>query len=91
MQKDSNNEPYREILYKDAMADINGLGTSLIAKGLKDKRVAVIGENCYQWAISYLATVCGTGVVVPLDKELNADELKQLIIRADVECVLFQK
>ncbi|MBR6798986.1 MAG: AMP-binding protein [Firmicutes bacterium] len=91
MQKDSNSEPYRSITYKEAFADINRLGTALIAKGLKDKRVAVIGENCYQWAISYLAAVCGVGVVVPLDKELNAEELKQLVIRADVECVLFHK
>ncbi len=90
MQKDSNNEPYRSITYKEALADVNGLGTALISKGLKDKRIAVIGENCYQWATGYLAAVCGTGVVVPLDKELSAEELKQLVIRADVECVLFQ-
>jgi len=90
MQKDSNNEPYRSITYKEALADVNGLGTALISKGLKDKRIAVIGENCYQWATAYLAAVCGTGVVVPLDKELSAEELKKLVIRADVECVLFQ-
>lgn len=91
MQKDNNNEPYRKILYKEALADVNGLGTALISKGLKGKRIAVIGENCYQWATSYLAAVCGTGIVVPLDKELSAEELKNLVIRADVECVLFQK
>ena len=90
MQKDNNNDPYRKILFREALADVNGLGTALIAKGLKDKRIAVIGDNCYQWATSYLAAVCGTGVVVPLDKELSADELKQLVIRADVECVIFQ-
>ena len=73
MQKDNNNEPYRKILYKEALADVNGLGTALISKGLKGKRIAVIGENCYQWATSYLAAVCGTGIVVPLDKELSAE------------------
>ena len=91
MQKDNNNVPYRKILYREALADVNGLGTALISKGLKGKRIAVIGENCYQWATSYLAAVCGTGIVVPLDKELSAEELKNLVIRADVECVLFQK
>ena len=91
MQKDNNNEPYRKILYREALADVNGLGTALISKGLKGKRIAVIGENCYQWATSYLAAVCGTGIVVPLDKELSAEELKNLVIRADVECVFFQK
>lgn len=91
MQKDSNSQPYRNITYKEALEDVNGLGTSLIAKGLKGKKIAVIGENCYQWATSYLAAVCGTGVVVPLDKELNEAELKGLITRADVACVIFAK
>ncbi|MDO4486754.1 MAG: AMP-binding protein [Bacillota bacterium] len=91
MQKDSSDSPYREISYREMMDDVNGLGTALIDKGLKGKRIAVIGENCYQWAVSYLAAVCGTGVVVPLDKELNEEEIRNLIIKADVECVLFAK
>ena len=89
MQKFEKNKPYTKITYKEALDDINGLGTALISKGLKDKRIAIIGENCYQWATSYLAVVCGTGVVVPLDKELSANELKQLVIEADVSAVLF--
>lgn len=84
-------EPFREITYREALDTVNGLGTALIAHGLKGKRISVIGENCYQWATSYLAAVCGTGVVVPLDKELSAQELKQLVIEADVAAVLFTK
>ncbi len=91
MQKDSNNEPYRNITYKEMLEAVNGLGTALISKGLKGKRIGVIGENCSEWAISYLAAVCGTGIVVPLDKELSAEELKNLVIKADVACVLFAK
>lgn len=84
-------EPFREITYREALDTVNGLGTALIAHGLKGKRISVIGENCYQWATSHLAAVCGTGVVVPLDKELSAQELKQLVIEADVAAVLFTK
>lgn len=65
MQKDRNDSPYRKITYREMLEDVNDLGTALIAKGLKGKRIAVIGENCYQWAVSYLAAVCGTGIVVP--------------------------
>lgn len=65
MQKDRNDSPYRKITYREMLEDVKGLGTSLISKGLKGKRIAVIGENCYQWAVSYLAAVCGTGIVVP--------------------------
>ena len=91
LQKYSHKEPYTEIKYSQVMEDVNGLGTALIARGLKGRRIAVIGDNCYQWAVSYLAAVCGTGVVVPLDRELNAEELKNQIIRAEVSGVLFAK
>ncbi|MEG0662637.1 MAG: AMP-binding protein [Anaerovoracaceae bacterium] len=89
-QKWKRGEAYTQITYKEALADMNALGTALIDEGLKDKRIAVVGENCYQWAISYLATLCGTGIVVPLDKELNPRELEQLIVQAEVSCVIFK-
>ena len=90
-QRFEKNEPYREITYKEAFEMVNALGTALTNIGLKGKRIAVIGENCYQWATSYLAVICGTGVVVPLDKELSAMELKQLVIEAEVSAVMFTK
>jgi len=89
MQKFAKNEPYKSITYKEAFEAINSLGTALIDKGLKGKRIAVIGENCYQWATSYLAVICGTGVAVPLDKELGASELRQLAKEAKVSAVMF--
>ncbi|MCI6012312.1 MAG: AMP-binding protein [Firmicutes bacterium] len=91
MQRFEKNQPYQSITYREALEDVNGLGTALMMHGLSGKRIAVIGENCYQWATSYLAAVCGTGVVVPLDKELGAADLKQLIIEAEVSAVLFTK
>ncbi|NLD19386.1 MAG: AMP-binding protein [Clostridiales bacterium] len=91
MQKDDNSTPYRKITYKDMLVDVDALGTFLIDRGLEGKRIAVIGENCYQWAISYLATICGVGVVVPLDKELPPEELKNLIIESETACVICAK
>ena len=89
MQKFAKDEPYRSITYKETLDTVNALGTALISKGLKGKRVAIIGENCYQWATSYLAVICGTGIVVPLDKELSTNELKQLVKEAEVSAVMF--
>lgn len=89
MQKFHKEEPYKSITYKEAFETVNALGTALINAGLKDKRIAVIGENCYQWATGYLAVICGTGVVVPLDKELGASELGQLIKESQASAVMF--
>lgn len=87
--KDKKGGEYRPIKYKEAHDDINGLGTAIIAAGFKGRRISVIGENSYRWAVSYLAVVCGGSVVVPLDKELSADELKNIIKEANVSCIIF--
>ena len=89
--KDKVGGPYRGITYKEAKLDMDALGTALISMGLKGKSISIIGDNRYEWAISYLAAVCGTGVVVPLDKELGASELEQLIKEAEVECIIYTK
>lgn len=83
--------PYQEIKYSQLLEDVNGLGTQFIAMGLKDKRIAVIGETTYMWSIAYLAAVNGTGVVVPLDKELPYDDLKNLIKESEASAVLFDR
>nr|WP_298572691.1 AMP-binding protein [uncultured Mogibacterium sp.] len=88
LQKFDKNEPFQEISYSKVLADVNALGTALIELGLKDKHIGVIGKNCYEWAESYLAVVGGTGVVVPLDKELNEDELSQLTASGELSAVI---
>lgn len=87
--KQKGNDNYQPILYKQLKIDMNALGTALIDMGLKGKRIAVIGENRYEWAVSYLAIVTGTGIVVPIDKELPQNEIVSLIKRAEVEAIIF--
>ena len=86
--KDENGK-YREITHKTVREEIDKLGTALLTLGLKGKRVAVIGENRYEWEIAYLSVVCGVGVVVPLDKSLPENELKRVIERSGVEAIIF--
>jgi len=81
----------KSITYGTFLKQINGLGTKLIDMGLKGKRVAVISENRYEWALAYLAISCGVGVLVPLDKSLPANELESLIIRSGVEAIFYSK
>ena len=52
---------FKTITHKEFREEINALGTKLINMGLKDKRIAVIGENRYEWGVAYLATVTRTG------------------------------
>ena len=82
---------YKDISYKELKADVDALGTELIEMGLKDKRIAIISENRYEWSMAYLAVVTGTGVVVPLDKSLPANEIESLMIRSGVEAIFYSK
>ena len=83
------NEDYQEIKYSKVKEDVDALGTALINLGLKGKRIAVIGENRYEWAISYLAVITGVGVVVPLDRQLPEKEIDNCIKRSEVSAVIY--
>ena len=80
---------YKEITHNEVRKMVDGLGTKLIDMGLKDKRIAVISENRYEWELSYLAIAAGVGVVVPLDKALPDNELESLILRSQVEAIIY--
>ena len=85
------NGKYKTYTHSEVRDMINNLGTALINLGLKGKRIAVIGENRYEWEIAYLSIVCGTGIVVPLDKSLPVNELELLIERSDIEAIFYTK
>ena len=82
---------FKEIKYNKFKEDVDNLGTALINLGLKDKKIAIISDNRYEWGVSYLAITNGTGVVVPLDKMLPNNEIENLIIRSEVEAVIYTK
>lgn len=78
---------YSEVSFKKVKEDVDALGTYLLHLGLQGEKIAVIGPNCYQWVVAYFSIVNGTGVVVPLDKELSAMEIKNLIKAGECKAV----
>ncbi len=91
ISNENEKKKYLTITHKQVRDMVDSLGTALIEMGLKGKRIAVIGENRYEWEIAYLAIVCGTGIVVPLDKALPENELESLIERSGVEAIFYSK
>ena len=79
----------KTMTYDEYIDEINALGTALVSIGLKDKRIGVISENRYEWEEAYLSIVCGTGVVVPLDKALPENEIFSLIERSEIEAIFY--
>jgi long-chain acyl-CoA synthetase len=78
-----------EKTYHDLDQAVDALGTALMDLGLKNSKISVIGENRYEWAVSYLSIVNGTGIGVPLDKYLPANEVENLCQRAEVSAIFY--
>ena len=88
-KNDGKNVTYKDIKYKEFQEQINALGTALINMGLKDKRIAIISKNRYEWVLSYLAVLNGTGIAVPLDKGLPEQEIESSLQRSYADCIIF--
>lgn len=77
------------VTFKQLKADIDALGTYFHLFNLNGgKNIALVGENSYEWIITYFAAVAGGNRIVPLDKELTDDELKVLIKSGECEMVV---
>ena len=76
--------------YKEVKEEVEALGSSLLNFGLEGKRIALIGNNRYEWCESYFAVTTSNMVVVPLDKALPNGEIKSLIERSKADAVIYE-
>ena len=53
--KKDRKSPYEGVTYKEFYKDVEGLGTAFLRMELAGKKIAVIGQNRYEWAVTYLA------------------------------------
>ncbi|MCI8699858.1 MAG: AMP-binding protein [Clostridia bacterium] len=82
---------YKNTTYKELLEDINGFGTSLYNIGLKKERVAILGRNRYEWVVAHLANLLGNIISVPLDKDLQLEELETSLIRSKAKAIVFDE
>ena len=86
--KNNNEVEYVSKTYSEFKEDIEALSTKLLDMGLAKKKVAVIGNNRYEWCTTYLAVTTGGMIIVPLDKALPENELQSLILRSRAEAII---
>lgn len=89
--QEGKNKTYENITYKTFLEQINSLGTKLYEMGLKNKRIAVVGRNRYEWVLAHLSNLLGGIISVPLDKDLPIDELESSLIRSKADAVFFDE
>ena len=86
--KNNNEVEYVSKTYSEFKEDIEALSTKLLDMGLDGKKVAVIGNNRYEWCTTYLAVTTGGMIIVPLGKALPENELQSLILRSKAEAII---
>lgn len=80
---------YRTVTYQELWDEVMAYGTKLYDLGLKEKRVAILGRNQYSWVVAHLANLLGGMVSIPLDKDLQEEELESSLIRSKAEVFVF--
>ena len=76
-----------EISYREFRSQVDSLGTALAARGLRTSKIAVLSESRPEWMLTFFAVVCGGGVIVPMDKELQDDQICNFLDRAGAEAI----
>ena len=90
LEKFNSKEAFKEITFKEFTDDVIAFGTALTKKyNLKDERIVIIGENTYNWYVSYMTMLCGAGIAVPVDKELPVNEIENVINRSKATAVIY--
>ena len=79
---------YYSISYNQFTDDVFNLAAAVTSKFESEEKIAVLGENSYHWILSYFGTTVSGKVIVPIDKELTAPEINNILTSAGVN-VLF--
>lgn len=82
---------YEKVSYSRLLEEINQLGTKFYDLGYADKRVAIVGRNGYEWVITHMANLLGGMVSIPLDKELQVEELESCLVRSKADVLVFDE
>ena len=81
----------RKITFSQWRDDVRHLGTALVSEGLREEKIAIIGENSYGWCCSFFGVMAVGAVTVPVDKELPIEDIDGIITTTGCKAVVFGK
>ena len=88
--EDLNPTPIATATYKHLQDYVTRFGKALFEIGLKERdHIAVISENRVQWSLTYFTTMCFNMVIVPIDKNLNHNEILNIIHESEARAIVF--
>lgn len=88
--EDLNSTPISNVTFKELHDFVIRFGKALFEIGIKERdHIAVISENRVQWSLTYFTTMCFNMVIVPIDKNLNHNEILNIIHESEAKAIVF--
>ena len=81
----------KKVTFNQWRDDVRNLGTALIAKGLREETIAIVGENSYGWCCSFFGVMAIGSVTVPVDKELPVEDINGIVTTTGCKALIFGK
>ncbi len=78
------------ITYGELRSDTELVACGLAASGLQPVtgKLAVVGDNRPEWAISYLAAACTGIVCIPIDRDLKENEVQNILLLSGAQVLI---
>ena len=81
----------KEMTYAEFCAQVHEIAAGFNAMGLVGEKIVVIGDTSPQWLVTYLAALAAGCVIVPMDKELDVEEIRKFFGIVDAKAVIYSK
>jgi len=77
------------VTFRQTADDALALASYFAGLGISDGKIALYGENSYEWIITYFAAIISNNAIVPLDKELKPAEAAALFDACGAETLIY--
>ncbi len=81
----------QSMTYATFGTQVREAAAAFTAMGLCGEKIAVIGEPSPQWVCTYLGALAAGCVIVPMDKELDTEEIRRFIAMVDARAIVYSK
>ncbi|MBO5845309.1 MAG: AMP-binding protein [Clostridia bacterium] len=78
-----------DVTYADFSYRVKRTAAGINALGLCGARIAIIGETSVEWMASYLGILASGGVAIPMDKELEIEQIEGFLDSVDATAIIY--
>ena len=75
--------------YQEGREYVRDLATEFISMGVRDKKIAIIGEAAPEWVFAYFSLMSTGTVTIPVDKELPAEDMASILNTSECEYIVY--